>query len=1812
MANYFCRHFFRVFGVFLMPLVFGALTSAHASGSTLISPLSEIKTSQPEFVWHENKGATVYRLFVWDQSIRQRVHLKNYSAKDICYYGTCSVSPDINLGYGVSHRWWVRSRTKSGWTSPVRGSFKYVESPPASPSIVAPVKTVTTASPTYEWIGLSNADKYQVVVRDIIGRKTLLNKSFNASEVCDSNACALTPDLILPVSKKILLRVRAANTGGWGPFTRHYFSYAGLKTISPVANNENVNIEQGETVTIDVLQNDEGEIDPSSVFIVDGPFNASAENGVIINQDGSITYKHSANGSLSDTIVYKVRGIESELVSNSATVHINIAPPPPPAPIIAVNDFVSISQGETVIIDVLQNDTGEIDASSIFLVNGPFNAALNGLTVNTNGTISYTHNDEGSLTDIIVYRVRGVNSEVVSNEATVTVTIAPPVVTNEAPLAIADTATVVADAFVSIAVLDNDTDTDGVAGIAPNTLSVVTDSGPANGTVSISGGLITYTPDAGTAALADSFRYTVKDTEGLESNAAEVTITITPVVVPNEAPVAVADSAEVVANESVEITVLSNDTDTDGVAGIDSGTVTLVTGSGPAFGSISINNGGVITYTPAEGTTETSDSFSYTVKDTEGLESNAAEVSITITPVVVPNEAPIAVADSAGVVANESVEIAVLSNDTDTDGVAGIDPGTVTLVAGSGPAFGSVSINNGVITYTPAEGTAETSDSFGYTVKDTEGLESNTAEVTITITPVVVPNEAPIAVADAVSVAADGSVDIIVLSNDTDTDGIAGIDPATVDLVTDSGPAFGSLSISNSVITYTPVEGTTETTDSFSYTVKDTAGLESNAAEVTITITPVVVPNVAPLAVADSAEVVVGESVGIPVLANDTDNDGVAGIDPSTVTIVQVPTSGTTQINAGIVTYTPEANTTADSDSFSYTVKDAEGLESNVAEVTITINPAPVLNEAPVAVADAVSVAADGVVNIFVLSNDTDDDGVAGIDPTTVALVPNMGPASGAVQINADGTITYTPTVGTTALSDSFSYVVADSEGAVSNTAEVIIEIEPLPAVIVANDDTLGISRGETIIIDILANDTGPLNPGGVFIVVSPEHAEPNTGFEISIVDGTVTYAHNGNSSLVDTFVYQVTGVDAEIISNEATVTINIEQPVIVNVPPVAVDDTAVVTLGESVTFDVVANDSDADGVDDIIPASVVVVSPPGSGILVNNENGTFTYIPAADTAAVSDTFTYTVADAAADVSNTATVIITIERPIVPEELFAFHRDGQTFLTWGETATTDQYHVYRSSSPITSDTLVQATKVTERWGPLSSDTSVNTTGGSNAPAFYVIEDDGLQLDANTGLFVYTTQTGDSATAYYAVTTVTGGTEDLSRVLTFNDAVQESVSTTSDVLTDRQRNGRALLYTQFMDYSQWNPTFNGYAYNYSVVLPPNYSAAQSYPLLVQPHAFGEYFKFSDNLESFELDRNVIQLFPNDPGTSVGEVHSWWYGYAADHNYETNGSIPTSGKIENFTEQRVMRSINEVSSNFSVDRNFIHAFGNSMGASGVLSWGMRYPSVFSGVYASQPMTDYRDSPTFQEDLVQLWGAQAANLPITNAGLNVQDISIYEGVGVWDWMDHHQQLVARRGDTFAYLMVSHGKQDQVLTWNTQGIPTVRALTEANAAFSAVNSEEGHAWSAFDAVNTIMFGFGFDADFNWKYPLNLSFPAIQNASGSSSIDPANTGVDTYNLNIEWSVPHNSFGDPIVDQANRYEVTLRSTDAPQTAEITPRRTQQFSVNGGDVCNWSALDAADNAVLNSGTVTADADSLITVAGFPILTGLGSRLVIDCP
>ena len=343
----------------------------------------------------------------------------------------------------------------------------------------------------------------------------------------------------------------------------------------------------------------------------------------------------------------------------------------------------------------------------------------------------------------------------------------------------------------------------------------------------------------------------------------------------------------------------------------------------------------------------------------------------------------------------------------------------------------------------------------------------------------------------------------------------------------------------------------------------------------------------APQAIDDEVNVDEGGALVIDVLVNDTDpNDD---IDATTVSIIDPPLVGAASVSEdGTVEYTHDGSEPV-VENFTYTVDDATGLTSNIAQVTITIDPQ---NDAPIAVDDIASATEGALTVLDLTANDTDPDD--GLDFSSVVTLD--APSFGAVSVNVDGTVNYVHD-GSDFLNDGFTYIVSDLSGATSNIATVDLNIIGVNDPPVANDDAFAVDEGQMGSFDIGFNDMdldGGLNLDSIAVVSGATH-----GSLVVKVDGTVDYTHDGSETTSDAFTYTIDDITG-LTSNLAVVNITIN---LINDVPTAVDDAAGVVEGSAVHLDLASNDLDDD--DGLDLSTVVVIAAPANGSVTNHGDGT-------------------------------------------------------------------------------------------------------------------------------------------------------------------------------------------------------------------------------------------------------------------------------------------------------------------------------------------------------------------------------------------------------------------------------------------------------------------------------------------------------------------------------------------------------------------------------------------------------------------------------
>ncbi len=276
-------------------------------------------------------------------------------------------------------------------------------------------------------------------------------------------------------------------------------------------------------------------------------------------------------------------------------------------------------------------------------------------------------------------------------------------------------------------------------------------------------------------------------------------------------------------------------------------------------------------------------------------------------------------------------------------------------------------------------------------------------------------------------------------------------------------------------------------------------------------------------------------------------------------------------------------------------------------------------NDPPEAVDDMATVAVNSALLIDVLANDTDPDG-------DVLSLKSVGTAqNGSPEIEGNR-VRYTPARDFAGV-DSFQYTVEDPSGATS-IARVRLIIESGP---IANPDTATAQPGQTLVIDVLANDNHP--QGGALTIDSVEDPLGGT----ASTDGqTVTYVSDVGTSGLDEFDYTV--VDETGARATATITVD------VNSAPTATPDTATATRGQTVTIDVLANDTDPDG-DTLTIASIPQPATGQTAIVANK----IEYTAPADFGGV-DSFRYAISDGHGNESVAEVQIAVNSPPVVVDD----------------------------------------------------------------------------------------------------------------------------------------------------------------------------------------------------------------------------------------------------------------------------------------------------------------------------------------------------------------------------------------------------------------------------------------------------------------------------------------------------------------------------------------------------------------------------------
>ena len=390
--------------------------------------------------------------------------------------------------------------------------------------------------------------------------------------------------------------------------------------------------------------------------------------------------------------------------------------------------------------------------------------------------------------------------------------------------------------------------------------------------------------------------------------------------------------------------------------------------------------------------------------------------------------------------------------------------------------------------------------------------------------------------------------------------------------------------------------------------------------------------NSPPFANNDTATTNQDTPVSINVLTNDTDADN----DSLYISSVTSPSNGIASIQSSSINYIPNTNFYG-SDSFEYTINDGNGgVDTAVATINVNQIISPPLNLPPTANNDTVETRQNTPVSIKPLSNDTDPEN------DTLTISSTTIPANGTAVILGSNII-YTP-ANNYAGTDAFSYTIADTSG---NTATALVSVTVPP-----NNGGTTEGFAYNITTDWGTGFNGEITISNLTTEISTGWAvEFDYPYNLTQIWSAEITAHTGNH-------YKIKNVDWNAAlppgasttlgfgatpGNATAEPTNVRISIIHDsnpdpVPPVANNDTASTEENETVTINVLSNDTGEQ-------LNIDSITIPAHGTATTSNNA-IVYIPETDYAG-NDTFSYTVIDSQGQTAN-ATVSITVTKSHTP------------------------------------------------------------------------------------------------------------------------------------------------------------------------------------------------------------------------------------------------------------------------------------------------------------------------------------------------------------------------------------------------------------------------------------------------------------------------------------------------------------------------------------------------------------------------------------
>jgi hypothetical protein len=624
-------------------------TLATPSNLAFVNPNLECGATTPNdngitATWNSVLGATTYEYSVVAPQ-HQYPNPWTTTVSTNSYTGTFTDGPGV-------YTYMVQAKNAAGDLSAWSNSCSVTYNPTSNngggtthvvltaPILVSPTNNSTTTDPAFSdtWLPVSGAASYKYQTANVLNPDGTLGPVIYSDTSAAGNY-TITPSLITRVNNgtpvgnyywEVAAVDASGNAGPWSVINKVTYdpNYAAPSTNPSVTTDAVANI----TASDATLSGTNGPVDATghSIWVSTSPIITSSPvipAGVYSTPDF---------GTLSANTMFSA---QLPSLTTSAVVNGQVAGTMPAITPNTTYYYVAWSyvngtwyHGEVLSFVTTSSEVTSAPTVAAQTVNTAVNTPINitltgstsGITFSTttnpaSGTLSgtapdFTYTPDADFTGTDSFTFVGMTSDgITTAPATITINVGTEGTSEGNPPTIANQNVSFAEGSVNNAIML----TTSTPGASP---TYATTSSPTHGTLTGTGAILAYTPNAGYHG-ADSFTYTASDTGGT-SAPATISITVNQLAT---APVAQNQSVSVTAGATLTITLTASTTSEDPLV--------FATTSSPTNGTLT-GTGANLVYTPNAGYSG-SDSFTFTATD-DGTMSNTGTITVTVNPVVAP------------------------------------------------------------------------------------------------------------------------------------------------------------------------------------------------------------------------------------------------------------------------------------------------------------------------------------------------------------------------------------------------------------------------------------------------------------------------------------------------------------------------------------------------------------------------------------------------------------------------------------------------------------------------------------------------------------------------------------------------------------------------------------------------------------------------------------------------------------------------------------------------------------------------------------------------------------------------------------------------------------------------------------------------------------------------------------------------------------------------------------------------------------------------------------------------------------------------